>query len=49
MAVSSSPEEAPGRATSTTTRMSGSTSLMTSLNLASLISDFARAPVSLYS
>ena len=46
---SSSPAEAAGRATSTTTRMSGSTSLMVSLILRLAMSNFAWAPVSPFS
>jgi hypothetical protein len=38
-----------GRATSTTSRTSGSTSLMVSLNLRSATNDFASAPVSPFS
>jgi DNA-binding transcriptional MerR regulator len=46
---SSSPAEAPVRATFTTTRMSGSTSSMASLSLTLLIGRFAWLPVNLFS
>src|SRR5207253_794888 len=42
-------QTAMGRATSTTTRTSGSTSLMASFNLRLVISDFAWGPVSPFS
>jgi len=48
-AFSNSRAEAAGRATSTTTRMSGSTLLMASSNLRLVISDFAPGRVSLFS